>query len=336
VGRVAVVNDVAGVGTLQVAALRQAGWEADLYDVRKPAARWPSWAKLLAAPIRLALYVPIVVRLRRGRYDLVHVHFVSHGVVGAASGRPYFLQAHGSDLHLNLKRPLLRWWSRKWMRGARAIFYVTPNLAVHLVDFQAKSVLLPNPIDLARFAVIPAPDRIENALIFMRLEPVKGAERVFADVPEVAQSVALTAIDSGPLAAEYKQRHGDHVRFINPVAHADVPALLARFDAVIGQMAQGVAGLSELEAMAAGRIVLMAIDQRLYAGDAPPVVGVSAEHGLVERLRALRTDTAELRRISAAGRAWMEAHHSLQAHAQTLVRAYRSALTPAPRPIISA
>jgi glycosyltransferase involved in cell wall biosynthesis len=328
-GRVAVVNDVAGVGSLQVTALRQAGWDADLYDLPKPAARWPKWAKLVTLPLRLALYIPVVMRLRRGRYDLVHIHFVSHGAVGAASGRPYFLQAHGSDLHLNFKQPLMRWWSEKWMRGARAIFYVTPNLAEYLANFRAKSVLLPNPIDLAKFANTPAPDRIDNVLIFMRLAPVKGPERAFAVVPELANIVSLTAIDAGPLAAGYKRRYADRVRFISPVTHGDVPALLARFDAVIGQMEQGVPGLSELEAIAAGRIVLMSIDESLYAGATPPVVNVTAGHDLVARLRELQHDTAELHRTSSAGRAWMESHHSLQAHAKALIGRYESALRPA-------
>lgn len=324
-GRVAVVNDVAGVATLQVAALRQAGWEADLYDIPKPAARWPWLAKLLAAPLRLALYIPVVVRLRRGRYDLVHVHFVSHGVVGALSGRPYFLQAHGSDLHHNFKHPALRWWSARWMRRARAIFYVTPNLAAYLGDFRAKSVLLPNPIDVARFVDIRAPDRIEKVLIFMRLDPVKGPERVFSAAAELASLVSLTAIDAGSLAGEYKQRYADRVAFIRPVAHTDVPALLTGFDAVVGQMEQGVPGLSELEAMAAGRIVLMSIDLRLYRDETPPIVRVADGQDIVARLIELRADTAQLHRLSSAGRAWLQNRHSLHAHARALIACYEAA-----------
>lgn len=322
--RVAVVNDVAGVARLQVQALREAGWEADLYDVRKPAARWPRWAKLLVSPLRLALYVPIVSRIRIGRYDFVHVHYVSHGVVGALSGRPYFLQAHGSDLHTNLRNPVMRWWSARWMRRARAIFYVTPNLAQYLTDFRAKSVLLPNPIDVGRFAGIPPPGRIENVLIFMRLDPVKGPATIFAVVSELAGVVSLTAIDTGALAQEYKTRYGDHAHFISPVAHADVPALLARFDATIGQMVQGVPGLSELEALAAGRVVFMAIDDALYPNDAPPVVRVSDGRDLIARLRELRHETEELQRISSDGREWIRRQHSLKAHATALIACYES------------
>lgn len=321
-GRVAIVNDVAGVGPLEAEALRQAGWQADFFDLPKPGARWPRWAKFLVLPYRLALYVPVVWRLRRGGYDLVHVHFVSQGVVGALSGRPYFLHAHGSDLHLNFASPLMKRWSERWMRGARRIFYVTPNLAEFLAPFKAKSRLLPNPIELARFQDIPAPERIDAVLIFMRLLEVKGPEVAFAGAAEVAEMFSLTAIDAGPLASELKQRYGDRVDFIAPVAHDEIPALLGRHQAVIGQMRQGVPGLSELEAMAAGRVVLMALDARLYPTSPPPVVSVRSAPEIAQRLRELHDDEAGIGRLSKAGRAWVEANHSLHAHAEALIRAY--------------
>jgi glycosyltransferase involved in cell wall biosynthesis len=322
VGRVAIVNDVAGVGPLQAEALRQAGWQADFFDLPKPGARWPRWAKLLALPYRLALYVPIAWRLRRGGYDLVHVHFVSQGVVGALSGRPYFLHAHGSDLHLNFASPLMKRWSERWMRGARRIFYVTPNLAEFLESFKGKSQLLPNPIDVDRFRGIPPPERIEAVLIFMRLLEVKGPEVAFAGAVEVADMFSLTAITAGPLAAELENRYGDRVAFIAPVAHDEIPALLAHHQAVIGQMLQGVAGLSELEALAAGRVVLMALDARLYPTNPPPVVDVQSAPQIAQRLRELRDDAAEIGRLSREGRDWVEANHSLRAHAEALIRAY--------------
>jgi glycosyltransferase involved in cell wall biosynthesis len=322
VGRVAIVNDVAGVGPLQAEALRQAGWQADFFDLPKPGARWPRWAKVLVLPYRLALYVPVVWRLRRGGYDLVHVHFVSQGVVGALSGRPYFLHAHGSDLHLNLASPLMKRWSERWMRGARRIFYVTPNLAEFLEAFKTRSQLLPNPIDVDRFRGIPRPERIEAVLVFMRLLDVKGPEVALAGASEVADVFSLTAIDAGPLATELKRRYGDRVDFIAPVAHDEVPALLARHQAVIGQMRQGVPGLSELEAMAAGRIVLMALDARLYPTNPPPVVNVQSAPQIAESLRELHDDDAEVGRLSRAGRDWVETNHSLRAHAEALIQAY--------------
>jgi len=87
-------------------------------------------------------------------------------------------------------------------------------------------------------------------------------------------------------------------------------------------MRQGVPGLSELEAMAAGRVVLMALDPRLYPTNPPPVVNVQSAPQIAQRLRDMDGDPAEIGRLSRAGRDWVEANHSLRAHAEALIRAY--------------
>jgi glycosyltransferase involved in cell wall biosynthesis len=327
VGRVAIVNDVAGVARLEVVALRDAGWQADFHDLPKPGAGWPRWLKPVALPLRILFSIPVILRLRRGSYDAVHVHFVSQGFVGAASGRPFFLHAHGSDLHLNLSNPLLRAWSRMWMRRARGIFYVTPNLLPYLRDYADKAALVPNPVDTARFKNIATPERLANVLVFMRLDPIKGAETVFAAIDDIARLAQIAAMDWGPLANGYREKFGAKIQFVAPVAHSEVPALLGRFDAVIGQMGQGVPGLSELEALAAGRVVLMRLDSSLAGADPPPVVNVTDGGALVEQIGALQADPPQLRRLSSAGRAWVERNHSLRAHAEVLIRQYVS-LTP--------
>jgi glycosyltransferase involved in cell wall biosynthesis len=324
VARVAIVNDVAGVAHLEVLALREAGWQVDFHDLPKPGARWPRWLKPLALPLRLLLAMPVIMRLRRGSYEIVHVHFVSQGFVGAASGRPFFLHAHGSDLHLNFTNPFLRAWSRMWMRRARGIFYVTPNLAAYLSDYADKAALVPNPVDTRLFRDITAPETLESVLVFMRLDPIKGVETVFGAIDAIARLVRVTAIDWGRLAAGYRARFATTVQFIEQVPEAGVPALLGRFDAVIGQMRQGVPGLSELQAMAAGRVVLMRLDPGLAGADPPPVVNAASGEELLDGIRALRSDPSVLRRLSSTGRAWVERHHSLSAHAATLIRLYTS------------
>jgi glycosyltransferase involved in cell wall biosynthesis len=323
VRRVAIVNDVAGVARLEVVALREAGWQVDFHDLPKPGARWPRWLKPIAFPVRILLSLPVILRLRRGSYDIVHVHFLSQGFAGAGSGRPFVLHAHGSDLHLNLANPLLRAWTRMWLRRARGIFYVTPNLRAYLSDYADKAALVPNPVDTARFKDIAPPESLANVLVFMRLDPIKGAETVFAAIDDLARLALVAAMDWGPLAAGYKAQFGARVEFLAPVTHDKVPALLARFDAVIGQMEQGVPGLSELEALAAGRVVLMRLDPALAGEDPPPVVDAANGGDLVERIRALQGDPAEVRRLSSVGREWVERNHSLRAHAEILIRLYR-------------
>jgi len=322
VKRIAIINDVAGVGSLQTRILNGAGYEAAFFDLPKPAASWPLYAKLLVIPARLTAYIPIVWKLRRGRYDLIHIHFVSQGFIGLLIGKPFVIQAHGHDLHTNMNNPLLRWISRLAMKHARAIFYVTPDLSKYLADFASKSYLLPNPLDQAFFEGVETPTRLRKMLIFTRLYPIKGPKEVFASAPTLSMLVELTAIAWGPLAGQLRERFNHFVKFINRVPHRQVPALIDTFDAVVGQMKLGILSLSELEAMARGRVVFMRLDRSLYADDPPPVIDVSDGTALVDAVRRLQGDPDEFRRVSDAGRKWVAGHHGLESYLKVLAVGY--------------
>jgi len=319
---------------MQTQILRAAGFNVDFIDLPKLGAGWPRWAKLLALPLRLALYLPIIRRLRNGRYDWLHVHFISQGLVGVAAGRPFYIQAHGSDLHLNVKYWSMRTLNRFVLRRARAIFYVTPNLRAYLADFGDKAHLLPNPITLELFRACTPPQAVRTVLIFMRLDPVKGAQDVFPQAEALARQCALTAIDWGPLSRRYVPRYSRWVQFIQPVSHAQIGSLLCGHDAVIGQTRQGILSLMELEGLAAGRPVLTRLDRSLYEPDPPPVVQVDDLAQLPAVLSALQGRPDDLDRLWRSGREWIARHHSPAHHLEVLTRVYgmSDASTAATRP----
>jgi len=316
--RIAIVNDVAGVGSLQARVLRDAGYAVDFIDLPKPGASWPLYAKMLILPVRLALYLPIVWRLRRRPYAWVHIHVVSYGLLGMLAGKPFYVQGHGYDVHTSLAKPMIGWLSRVAMRRARAIFYVTPDLAPFLAEFHAKAYLLPNPLEPAFFEGVRVPGKLEKMLLFTRLYPIKAPEAVFAASPELAKSVTLAAIAWGPMTEQLRETYGRYVEFIDRVPHDQAPALVDRFDAVIGQMKLGILSLSELEAMARGRVVFMHLDGSLYAEDPPPVVQVDDAAGLVAAVRRLQERPQEMLQLSLAGREWIARHHTAQSHLRVL------------------
>lgn len=322
--RIAIVHDVAGVAETQARILREAGHDVDHVRLNDFGATWGWWAKALTLPIRLALYVPAVLRLRRAGYDVIHIHWVPRGIVGVLSGRPFLVQAHGSDLHKHVRTPGMHSLCRLVLERARTIFYVTPNLEPYIHRFAAKSQYLPNPIDTAQLDIGPrAPERVRRAVIFMRLDPVKGVDRVFPAVERLAAAgIELTALRWGPLAEEYVARYGRVVNFVDPVPHERVGSFLGSFDLVIGQMEQGALGLSELEAMAAGRPLISGIDRSLYPGDKPPVVSSYDPDGLVEQVERLMYDTRRLENLFREGRAWVRRNHGFGRHLELLESAY--------------
>ncbi|TMC79688.1 MAG: glycosyltransferase family 4 protein [Chloroflexi bacterium] len=321
--RIALVHDVAGVAETQARILRAAGHEVDHVRLPDFGANWSVLAKAITLPIRLALYVPTILRLRRGSYDVIHIHWVPRGIVGLLARRPFLIQAHGSDLHMHVNTPGLHMLCRMVLERSRAIFYVTPNLETYIQRF-ANKLYLPNPINVRSVADSPrAPQRVRRIAIFMRLDPVKGVERVFPAVQRLASmGIEITALKWGPLTADYVDRFGEFVRFVDPVNHDRIGESLSQFDLVVGQMEQGALGLSELEAMAAGRPLISGIDRDLYPGDKPPVVSSYDPDELVEQIGRLVDDGRRLENLSREGRAWVRRNHGYERHLELLESAY--------------
>lgn len=323
--RIALVHDIAGVAKIQARLLRSAGHDVDEIALPHTGAAWRWPFKALALPIRVLAYLPAARRLRGGRYDVVHVHWLPVGIVGVMAGVDFHVQAHGSDLHSIRRNPILRWVTRLVLQRAKLVFYVTPNLLAYLKGFEDKARELPNPVEPTEVApeALP-PEAVSNVVIFTRLDPVKGVDRIFPAVAELAGRVKLTALDWGPLAAEYRKRYGGQVRFVRTVPHQQIGAFLQQFDLVVGQMLQGILSLMELEAMAAGRPLVTGIEDDLYREDPPPVVRAVNPAEIVAAVVGLMSDCDELARLSRAGRDWVARHHGFARHLELLNSAYFS------------
>jgi glycosyltransferase involved in cell wall biosynthesis len=314
---------VAGVAKIQAELLRGAGHQVEEIALPMLGASWPSPLKAIALPIRLAAYLPTVLRLRGGRYDVVHIHWLTQGVVGVLSGRRFFVQAHGSDLHLNLGNPLYRWITRSVLKRAKAIFYVTPNLRDYLRGYESKIVYLPNPVDVQTVAPEPKPPaQVAKVLIFTRLDPVKGVDRIFPAAEALSQIVEVTALSWGPLAASYAERYGRFVKFVPTVPHEKVGAFLQEFDVVIGQLHQGILSLMEIEALASGRPVVTGINRELYSDDPPPVLRATYPDEVVRAVQSAKTNGSKLVQRSSDGRAWVTRNHGYDKHLKLLEAAY--------------
>src|SRR5207249_11749408 len=97
---------------------------------------------------------------------------------------------------------------------------------------------------------------------------------------------------------------------------------LAGFDAIIGQMQQGILSLSEIEALAVGRPVITGVDWSYYHGDPPPVLPASGPDDIVAALRRLAGDGTLVAQLCGQGPAWVRRNHGLDLHLRLLESAY--------------
>lgn len=324
--RVAHVNDIAFVGSTMVRALRARGVDARLVDPARPGARATYPRKLATRPLRVAALAAAGLELRRGSYDLVHVHFARLGFLGPMSGRPYVLECHGTDIRG--VRPGSAWGREvaPFLRHAAAVLYATPDLQPWVEAFRPDAGFLPNPTEP------PSPEQLDVApdrdvVVGVRLDDVKGAARIaelLRGLTTARPATTVTIVDHGPSVGIVAAAAGSHVEVVPPVAHAALPWLLRRHRVALGQQQLGSLGNYELEALAMG--VPVAAGYRPWAAypTAPPLVDQGPGPEAVARIVELLEDEAERADVAREGAEWVSRYHDPGVIAARLVEAYAS------------
>jgi glycosyltransferase involved in cell wall biosynthesis len=323
------LNDIAWVGSSQVAALRQAGVDAELIAPPRPGAASNGMVRELLLPVRLLALAGGALRARGRRADLVHLHYARHGWVAPLLGTPYVLQCHGTDVRAT---PPGRGWGRiveRAMRGAAAVLYSTPDLEPWVAAYRPDGQFLPNPIPLPAPPARPAALRSADVLVGVRLDPIKGAEAIATLMAEVLRRrprTSVTVIAHGSQVDRVRRALGRAGTLIPPVAHSRMAGLLADHRVAVGQIGVGILGNFELEAMAAGLPTAARFRFPDAYPSAPPVIdGEDVSDVARQLVEALDDDSVQAAR-GAASRAWIGEHHAPSRVAERLLAIYREAL----------
>ncbi len=323
--RVAQVNDIAYVGSTLTRALRATGIDADLIEPRHPGAGWPYPWKLATFPVRLAALLGSAVRIRAGRYDVVHVHYARLGLLGALSGRPYVIHCHGSDIRGVRPRSVWGLAMRPFLAGAARVYFATPDLAPWVRAFRPDATFLPNPIEVPEFEALARNDlERRDLLIGVRLDATKGVDEIEQVVRAVVArrpetSTTIIAHGSGLGRVRAAAGVGAHVRA--PVEHAAMPRLFAGHRLAIGQMRLGAIGNYELEALAA-RVPIAASFTFPDAYPTPPPVIDRSATATADAIVDLLGDERARDELAEMGRSWVVDYHGAAAIAARLAADY--------------
>jgi len=290
--------------------------------------RYP-W-KAATLPIRVAGLIGAAAAVRRGHFDVVHVHYARLGMIGALAGRPYALHVHGTDIRGVLPGSLWGRTTGPLLRRARVVFYATPDLEQWLRPFRDDAVFLPNPIETDRFRPLGADDPTRatrrDLLVGVRLAPVKGLTTILEvlrllAVERPATTITLVAYGEGADAARVAA--GPNARIVAPVSREDVAELIRGHRLALGQFLVGAMGNYEIEALSAGVPVVMRFDQGSVYAAPPPVVNAATATEAVARICQLLDGGPELDRLAAEGPVWVEANHAARTVAARVIADYR-------------
>lgn len=311
--RIVHVRNIANIAQSLVCGLSALGHQAELKCPRE----WTEerlWLKSLAVPRRLLDSLEINAYIHRNKFDIVHLHYANSGWIGTLGRYAYFLHCHGTDVRVDLYRPVRKWVVLHGLKRASGVFFSTPELYPHISPFRPDAIYVPSPIDIRLFSPVPEDAHTNvRVLINQALKPSKAPEIAFEAARQVKRTfnnVEICAFAFGPELE--RLRCYDEVRFIDPVPHFRMAQLVNSFDIIVGQFAIGSLGVSELESMACGKPVVCYVDQAMYDQwyDKPPPV-ISARHAdavaeAVSRLVQLKTLREDVGR---QGREWVLRYH---------------------------
>lgn len=328
--RIAQVNDIAAVGETLARAMRKLGEDAVLIEPRRIRTGLGYPWRAAALPFRAGGIAGAGWSLRRGGFDVVHVHYARLGMLGPMSGRPYTLHIHGTDIRG--VRPD-SWWGRltgPWIRRARLVYYATPDLAEWVLPFRDDAIFLPNPIETDRFEPLaaghPARDGRRDLLVGVRLASIKGLDTIVETLRVLAATRPLTTVTivaQGEGLAAAREAAGPNTTIAPRVGHDGLADLIRSHRLALGQFAVGAVGNYELECVACGVPMVMRFDRGdAYPEPAPFVTALTGEEAAL-RVVELLADAAARDRLAEMGVTWVRRNHDAQAIANRVLGDYR-------------
>jgi glycosyltransferase involved in cell wall biosynthesis len=210
-----------------------------------------------------ARYLELARRARSAarsfRPDVVYAHFlVPSGLIAATSSRaPLVVTAHGRDVrNIGELRGVRAATVRVVRRAATVVAvsdYLRRELETKIEEARGKTEVVDCGVDLELFSGRTPPNGLPAYLCIGSLTARKNVLRL-AEAFERLGEGTLTFVGDGPLRPELEGRPG--VRVVAPVAHAEVPGLVAGAHVVCQPSLIEPFGQSLLEAMACERPVL--------------------------------------------------------------------------------
>jgi glycosyltransferase involved in cell wall biosynthesis len=318
--RIAEINDVASVASELTRGLRARGHDVTLLQPSLVGGGLPPGIKAVVAPIRALDWARVLWRLKRGRFDLLHIHYAYLGMLGVLAKAPYILHCHGADVWA--LTPFTRGVTGRALRQAGHVYYSTPDLAPHVLPLRPDAEFLPNPIDTHTFRPLQPARDSKRVYVCCALDDLKGAQHILAacrDLAETRPDIQVTAVAGGQHTAAFEAL--PNVTLIPRQQRANLPEVIGRHGVVVGQVSLGAAGMAELEAMACARPVVCLFTFDAAYPEPPPFV--RAQEGDEIAAAVIRmVDDPELRqRTGEQGRAWIERYHDLDAVAERVERA---------------
>jgi glycosyltransferase involved in cell wall biosynthesis len=271
-----------------------------------------------------------------GDFEIIHLNYGLYAYLRLWFPRkPLILHLHGSDIRPSqtLKSRVSNLVSTRAAHYADQVWYSTPDLRHHVINFRHKARYMPSPLSDGFFD-LPLRSRAKSVLFGIPLSVIKGAKLAVAAMNRLSlesPEILVSAFGFGPKTEEsvrIRRAIVPSIRLIDWTPHDEMPKVFANYSVIVGQLGLGCLGLTELEAMASGRPLIAnlsepLVDSESYYRENPPVQACSSAAEVVTGVKRLFADPDLAFALGAQGREWARRYHSGRRVAMLYADAYR-------------
>ncbi|VVB66513.1 D-inositol-3-phosphate glycosyltransferase [Candidatus Gugararchaeum adminiculabundum] len=322
-------------------ASRQAGLDADAYigAISNPAEdpeEYPGWLHYSKGKLTSFSKFSLLKSLRS--YDLLHT-YAGASKYAQFLGKPFIFYATGSDLHeIPYQSGISGALMRRSLKKAKKVLFSNANLLrdISAFNLKEKSVFIPQPMDTQSYGSAK-PEIFKGDYDLVVFHPtrqhwrMKGNDvflRAFARASKKKKMLLLMHEWGDDLQNSrqlVKQLGiGASVRFLPLTTLHSFYSRMAGVDLVADQFVLGSMGLVTLGAMAAGKPVIVSIDEKTHRScypDKVPVLNASTEEEIYQLLISL--NKSKCSELGKAAQAWILKNHSYSAVSSQLIGIYK-------------
>ncbi|MGE4130975.1 MAG: glycosyltransferase [Bdellovibrionales bacterium] len=315
------INNIAEVGRILTEGLRKAGVDAEFFDIPKPFSKHSLWVKFFGTGTRFRGAQELIKRAEAAGVDALHVHYTTAALWFVWGRIPVIIHAHGCDVRLEPKSPVLDLVNKVVLPRARTVLYSTPDLRKWI---DRAATFLPNPMDLDLF--YPRDVKRDPHLIFLhlQLQEIKGAPMVLAAVRTLKSRHPHLRFQAVAIGEYVEEARAAGVEVLPRQPREKLPEILSSAGFILGQVKVGAIGMSELEVLALGRTVCCHFEYDDVYAEAPPFVKARTEEEIVAAVERYLEDPKVYSDLESRARTWLERFHDRDSVCAELAKMYES------------
>lgn len=312
--RVLHLGDLSGTSRAVIEVARSLGLDWTLRDV--PAGRGRSPLAILMARLKDLF----AVRTLKPKPDVLHINYGVSGYYGW-SRRGVVLHLHGTDVRQDLNSRFLGPVVRHSLRTADAVLYSTLDLRDAVTAIRPDAQWFPAPVTMASLEEPTERPVMGEVFFASRWDDTKGAVDLLRAAKIIAErhpELTLTGLDWG---THREAAAAAGIALLPHLEPAEFRKRLERSQIVIGQLAFGVLGISDVEALCAARPLIANFALAPVAEDVALFQAASASE-VAEQVDLILQAPHDAEERARQGRSWAITHHSPVALEQTLESIY--------------